>query len=276
MSNKIKEVVHQTPLIENEEKLPQKARQVLIELDKINLDGGTQFRVSLDQAHIKRLADHLIEGQNLSPVTVFSDGNTFWLVDGFHRWHAHQECNLRMIRCEVLQGTQREAILFAVGANAKQKTMLSRTSADKQKAVLTLLQDPEWRSWSDSQIAKQCQVNQSTVSRIRTKLYGSSKGEKERIFINRYGKISRMHVGNIGQKVLRKQSAVSSRIKRRKDKLEKELAAIDLRERLELLSNLLIKNARGLTEEQEAALFDVLKEFQALVLKMSQEVPKAD
>jgi hypothetical protein len=41
------------------------------------------------------------------------------------------------------------------------------TNADKRRAVLTLLEDPEWREWSDSAIAQQCHVSRPLVAEMR-------------------------------------------------------------------------------------------------------------
>jgi hypothetical protein len=68
----------------------------------------------------------------------------------------------------IYEGTQRDAILHAVGANANHG--LRRTNADKIKAVLTLLKDSEWRQWSDTEIAKKCRVSQPFVSNKRKEL----------------------------------------------------------------------------------------------------------
>ena len=50
------------------------------------------------------------------------------------------------------------------------------TSADKRKAVLTLLEDDEWGQWSDREIARRCKVHHSFVSRVRPSLSTSDSG----------------------------------------------------------------------------------------------------
>jgi len=64
-----------------------------------------------------------------------------------------------VIACFVYQGTRREAVLYSVGANADHKPALPRSREDKRRAVMTLLQDPEWGKWSNCQIAKACRVD---------------------------------------------------------------------------------------------------------------------
>jgi hypothetical protein len=69
--------------------------------------------------------------------------------------------------CEIRQGSLRDAILFACGANAVHG--LRRTNKDKRRAVRTLLKDPEWSQWTDVEIARRCAVDPKTVAAHRPK-----------------------------------------------------------------------------------------------------------
>lgn len=133
----------------------------------ISISGGTQSRVSLNQDAVTDYADALRSGAELPPVVVFNDGASdgLWLADGFHRFHAHRAANLIEIDCDVRVGTQRDAVLFSVGANAAHG--LRRTNEDKRKAVATLLSDAEWSTWSDREIARTCGVTHPFVANLR-------------------------------------------------------------------------------------------------------------
>jgi hypothetical protein len=72
------------------------------------------------------------------------------------------------IKCNVHQGTARDAILFAVGANTAHG--LPRKNADKRNAVMVLLSDPEWVVWSDNKIAQQASVGPDLVASVRKQL----------------------------------------------------------------------------------------------------------
>ena len=74
------------------------------------------------------------------------------------------------ILAEVRAGTSRDAILYAIGANAAHG--LRRTQADKRRAVERLLKDPEWSRWSDRKIAEAAKVDHKTVAAIRRELAG--------------------------------------------------------------------------------------------------------
>src|SRR5262249_45028761 len=95
----------------------------------------------------------------------FQDGEDYWLADGFHRCAAAEAAQLTEIEADIQPGTQREAVLYAVGANAEHG--LRRTNADKRRAVLTLLQDREWGQWSDHKIAQMTHTTQPFVSKLR-------------------------------------------------------------------------------------------------------------
>jgi hypothetical protein len=136
-----------------------------VPLDSVRINGSTQSRVELNQATIAEYAESIRLGVDLPPVVMFFDGVNFWLADGFHRYHAHCQAGAIEIAADVRTGTQRDAVLFSVGANASHG--LRRTNDDKRKAVETLLRDPEWTSWSNNAIAKACAVNDKTVAGYR-------------------------------------------------------------------------------------------------------------
>jgi hypothetical protein len=47
------------------------------------------------------------------------------------------------------------------------RTGWGRTHDDKRRAVLTLLNDPEWSKWSDREIARLCAVSHEFVRKLR-------------------------------------------------------------------------------------------------------------
>ena len=55
--------------------------------------------------------------------------------------HAAGSLGLTEIEAEIRDGTRRDAILYAVGANSDHG--MKRSNRDKRNAVMTLLKDPE-------------------------------------------------------------------------------------------------------------------------------------
>ena len=136
-----------------------------IKLFMIRIDGGTQSRASLSESTIDEYAEAIANGATFPPVTIFHDESSYWLAEGFHRFHAHDRAGRESIACDIRQGTRRDAVLFSAGANAEHG--LRRSNEDKRRAVMTLLGDNEWREWSDREIARRCGVSDRFVNGLR-------------------------------------------------------------------------------------------------------------
>jgi hypothetical protein len=136
-----------------------------IKLALIQVDHDVQIREATNTDVINEYADNL---ENLPPITVFHDGKTYWLADGFHRFAAATKLNRMKMPCEVLVGTKREAILYACGANSGHG--LRRTNEDKRRAVERLLADEEWASWSDRKIGTAAGVTHVFVAKVRSQV----------------------------------------------------------------------------------------------------------
>jgi uncharacterized ParB-like nuclease family protein len=167
----------------------------------IRTDGGTQAREEISTAVAVEYAEAQREGAELPPVVLYhdKDGDTYWLADGFHRFQAHRLNNREDILSVVRDGTRRDAVLHAVGANRDHG--LRRTNGDKKKAVMTLLEDPEWGTWSDNQIAKASGVSPTTVGTYRASLSKSdSEAPAERTYTTKHGTVTTMKTAKIGNK----------------------------------------------------------------------------
>jgi hypothetical protein len=175
----------------------------MIAIERIRIDGGTQSRAELNEATVAEYAEAYTEGEKLPPLTVFMDGTSPWLADGFHRFFAGKKIGMRSIECDVIDGTKRDAILYSLSANGKHG--LRRSNADKRKAVQTVLDDPEWAQWSDKEIARRCMVGHPLVASMRP-VTGSSSGE--RTYATKHGTTARMKVGGI-QKAAQERAAAA-------------------------------------------------------------------
>lgn len=158
---------------------------VLLKIESIRTDGGTQTRVGTDrdwvadlaesfrmQAERNRLgnADALL-ASTIPAIVVFRDTRGVnWLADGFHRLAAWQIAfpSMRQIEADVRQGELRDALFFALGCNKRHG--LHRSNDDKHHAVRLMLRDPEWSKWNDSRIADVCGVSRTIVANERIML----------------------------------------------------------------------------------------------------------
>lgn len=169
-----------------------------VELARIRTDGGCQPRSTMLFDVVEDYANEMARGAEFPAVIVFYDGADYWLADGYHRRQAAETLGLVDIAADVRQGTRRDAILFSVGANAAHG--MRRTNEDKRRAVITLLGDPEWSRWNNSEIARRCNVVEGVVRKLRPPPPSShdTKMPEERL-VTRNGATYTMNTANIGR-----------------------------------------------------------------------------
>lgn len=196
-----------------------------IDITQIVADPATQARADTDEETVLRYAASLLDGATFPPVVLFQDEEgALRLADGFHRVAARryllarveaavggfvevgdervdvaqiEALDLAVVRAVVHQGDARDAFLF--GATANDTHGLPASRADRRRAAVAMLTDPEWSSWSDREIARRCGIrSHSTVSRYRAELVstGQIRQSDERIDAN--GRM--LNVAKIGEK----------------------------------------------------------------------------
>jgi len=145
-----------------------------LELEKIRRDGGTQPRSKLHRETTELYAERMREGDIFPPITVFFDGNAYWLADGFHRLEAWIQARpSKLIEAEVIQGTQADAQWYSYGVN--QEHGLMRTNEDKARAVKSALRHTEGLKRSDREIAQHVGVSPPTVAKYRAEVEATIK-----------------------------------------------------------------------------------------------------
>jgi ParB-like chromosome segregation protein Spo0J len=172
-----------------------------LSLARIIAHQEVQVRVAMNEETIEEYAEAMRNGDKFPPVVVFSDdgGASYWLADGFHRYHAAKQiANNWALPAEIKDGGKREAILYAVGANASHG--LRRSREDKHNSVLKLLKDKEWSRWSDREIARRCQVSPNTVNRIRRSLSEKDSENETRTYRTKHGTVATINTRNIGRR----------------------------------------------------------------------------
>lgn len=181
----------------------------MIPVDQIRAEAGAQMRVAMDAATISEYAEAMAAGIAFPAVIIFHDEADHWLADGFHRLAAAKQAGLSEILADVRQGNRRDAVLHAAGANATHG--LRRSHADKRRAVVALLQDPEWARWSDREIGRACKVDGKTVAKVRAELTADFRSDQaggeipsDRQYRDRHGNTSTMKTatGSTAAKVL--------------------------------------------------------------------------
>jgi len=167
-----------------------------IKLDQLTLDEGLQPRSMMQMAVVDEYAEAMQDGAVFPAITVYLDGDlgTYWVADGFHRVAAARHAGRATIEAEIRDGDRREALLWSVQANATHG--LRRSNLDKRRAVLALLEDQEWRTWSDREIARRTATSHAFVARVRELTgYVSS----ERRYVDRHGNVVTMDTAPIAE-----------------------------------------------------------------------------
>jgi hypothetical protein len=134
----------------------------------IKAEVDLQMRIQISETIVNDYAERLLEEgtrYTFPPITVFFDGEFYWLADGFHRLKANEAVGNVSIAADVREGGRREALLFSLSANAEHG--LQRTRADKRRSVEAALNDPEWARLSDRDLAKLCKVTHPFVGQVR-------------------------------------------------------------------------------------------------------------
>jgi ParB-like nuclease domain len=177
-----------------------------IPIDRISTE-GTQTRAELNQTVIAEYAEAYEQGIELPPIDVYYDDMVYWLADGFHRVRALQQIGRDTVPANVHHGSQREALVSALGANETHG--LRRTNADRRQAVMIMLNDPEWSGWANTEIARQCHVSEYLVRTIRSEITPSEpEPVKEKTRQARRGTTTYpMKTENIGAKKSRRKAA---------------------------------------------------------------------
>jgi hypothetical protein len=133
--------------------------------------GAAQLRMARDAGTVARYAEAYANGVAMPPIVVFHEGEhgdgPYHLADGHHRVAAARKAGLTALEADLRQGDRRAAILHAAGANGTHG--LPTTTEDKWNIVSVLLQDDEWKTWSDRQIATHAHVSPNFVKKVRAK-----------------------------------------------------------------------------------------------------------
>lgn len=162
-----------------------------IPLTKLALRPETQSRAAINQDTVQDYCEAMLDGQEFPPITAFFDGLEYYVVDGYHRCYASKRAGIKEMTVKVMSGSLRDAIIYSAGVNFDHG--LPRTNEDKRKIVMKFLDDLEWSEWSDTVIAKKCNVSSMTVGRIRKSLnlakderkYTRKDGQEVTVKINR-------------------------------------------------------------------------------------------
>lgn len=136
-----------------------------VSMNSIRIDGGTQCRVVIDQPTVYSYLESMKEGDEFPLIETVFDGATYWLTDGFHRYHAYKLLGIKEIEVKSESGTLRDAQIAALKANSKHGKPL--TNEDKRNKVKMALEIEGFNKLTDAEIARICEVSKPFVAAIR-------------------------------------------------------------------------------------------------------------
>lgn len=149
-----------------------------VKLTLISTDCGIQTRCGINEETVADYCQDFLNGVQFPPIDVFTDGNGWFLVDGFHRVLAAKRAEFKDILATIHDGTRSDAVLYAL-SKANAVNGMRRTRDDKEYCVkLALKECPEK---SDNWIAETLRVSHSTVAKYRGQVANLATGDDKRI-----------------------------------------------------------------------------------------------
>lgn len=145
----------------------------------------TQTRAAINKDTVAEYAERMAEGDVFPPVKIFSDGKINYLSDGFHRVAAALKCGYVDIEADIEKGDWRKAWLSSLSHNLNHGVRYS--NQDKRHFVSVMVNDDEWKQWSNNQIAKLCGVSHTFVDKLRPQVATVATSSKSETETNRTG-----------------------------------------------------------------------------------------
>lgn len=204
-----------------------------LKVSDIRIDGGTQIRERLNSDKVNEYAEQMDDGVVFPPITVFFDGSSYWLSDGFHRLFAEKLRGTEIIKATVTNGTIDEAEFFACGAN---KHGLNMTAGDYRRSIIKMLNNSKAKDFSNTQIATHVGTSASTVARVKKEQ--NIKPAEKVTYTDKHGNESTMDTSNIGKKAKPKDEPKEEP----KDEKEYDPAEEKMRELMDTITNLADEN----------------------------------
>lgn len=136
---------------------------VTVALSAIEMDTSIQCRAAIDTGTVNEYAERMTAADKFPPVELFGAAGRYWIGDGWHRIMGARQIGALSIDAITHEGGRREALKFALGANAQHGHR--RTNADKRRCVEIAL--AEFGGLSSRAIAEMCGVGHHLVEESR-------------------------------------------------------------------------------------------------------------
>jgi hypothetical protein len=169
------------------------SEEKMILLAKVQIDRSTQARVRKNPEWVESLGEILAQGKDFTdPVEVYDDGFVYWVGDGFHRLDAYARAGRLKIKARVREGTHRDAMIHAAGANSEHG--LHRSQKDVRRAISLLLDDDDLARLSDRTLAQLAYCSDKTVAAVKRELGLDS---ATRTYTDKHGTVTEMNISEM-------------------------------------------------------------------------------
>lgn len=167
----------------------------MLKISSILKDPRLQHRAVIDRDVVAEWAN-LIRGGTVFPaITVWFDGEQYWLSDGFHRIAATERAELSEISAEIRQGGFADAQWDSYAVNATHGLRRSRT--ETEAVIQAALQHTKGATLSNVEVAKHLHVAEGTIRYWRKKLSSQVRDDKVRV-VTRGGTTYELNTRRIG------------------------------------------------------------------------------
>jgi hypothetical protein len=169
-----------------------------IKISCIRLDERLQNRTAIDQEIVADWASLMRAGADFPLITVWWDGENYWLSDGFHRIAAAARAGRTEIRAEVRQGSFADAQWDSYGVNAAHG--IRRTRSESEAVIRRALQHPNALKLTDVLISTHLHIPRATIQYWRKKLSCQSWQDAGVRTVTRNGTTYDLAVANLGKR----------------------------------------------------------------------------
>ena len=139
---------------------------MLLSIDKILTDKGTQVRDSVNINVVEEFADAKSSGDNLPLVDVVSDGVSYWMVDGFTRLAADLALGKTETDANIIPGDLEKAQWLSYSANKRNGQR--RTRSELTKAARLACDHPESVFMTAEEVASHVGCSATLIYKIRS------------------------------------------------------------------------------------------------------------
>jgi hypothetical protein len=102
------------------------------------------------------------------PIVVFTDGDSFWLADGYHRVKAAQKRGLQLFQAKFRKGTKFDAFKFSLSVNENHG--LKRSKGDQAHIARKALLDPHLRRLSSRELGDLTLMSHTYILKIKKQM----------------------------------------------------------------------------------------------------------